>query len=224
MKVGCGIDKGNGRPNEIGVPPSSGCCSARDDSKDDNINAACASAKTNIKRCTIRGAPTPEPDAPKAGCCSEVPLPNVGKMSSCSTPTKFKASGCRSTIPEVKEASKKGCCGVKSTTTETPVQKGKTSGCCSTTVFARNDDEVYDIKSPDVAGCCSPAKDEVVSSTESCYPGRSPALSETEKGCCSKPPQQGKLEQNQKSKSSKSKSRAASLGEFPNLILRSGTS
>jgi len=221
IKVGCGIDKGNDRTTEIGVPPSSGCCSPRDDSKDDNLNAACASAKTNIKR--MPGATTPEPDAPKAGCCPEVPLQDVGDVSCCAKPTKVKASDCCSIIPEVKDIAKKGCCGVKSTTTETPSQEGK-SGRCSITRRARNDNEACDIKSPDDAGCCVTSTDEVVYSTKSCCSGGTLALPEKEKGCCSKGRQQGKLGQDQKSKSSKSKSRAASLGAFSLQLVISAVS
>jgi len=224
IKVGCGIDKGNDRTTEIGVLPSSGCCSPRDDSEDDDLVAACGSAKTKIKRCTTPGATTPELDTPKAACCSEVPLPSAEKQSCCPRSTRVQASGCYSTIPEVKDISKQGCCGVKSTTTGTPSQQGKTSGCCSTTGPASNDKEACDIKSPDDTGYCSMAADEVVYSTTSCCPGSSPASSKIGQGCCSKPPQQGKLGQNQKSKSSKSKSRGASLGESPNLIIRSSMS
>ena len=214
IKVGCGIDKGTDRTTEIGVPPSSGYCSPRDDSEDDDLVAACGSAKTKIKRCTTPSATTPELDTPKAACCSEVPLPSAEKQSCCPRSTRVQASGCYSTIPEVKAISKQGCCGVKSTTTETHSQQGKTSGCCSTTGPASNDNEACDIRSSDDTGCCSTTTDEVAYSTVSCCPGRSPASSETEKGCCSKPTQQGKLGQNQKSKSSKSTSRAASLGAF----------
>jgi hypothetical protein len=204
IEAGCGIKEETKPTSMTDLQPSSGCCSPRDN----KLNAACASAKTNIKPCSTTGETTCEAGTPKPACCSKVPLPNTEKPSSCSISKKDKPPGCCSAISQVIEPPKKGCCGPKSVSTDRPWREGKTSACCSTSGLTGNDDGACcDTKSPNDAGCCSSPKDEVGCGIKSCCTGDSPVKSE--KGCCSKGPRKGKIGQ-----SSKSKSRAASLGAF----------
>jgi len=208
IKAGCGTDKETKRTTTTDLQPSSGCCAP----KDNNMNAPCASTKNKVQSCTVPDEAAVEAPIPKPGCCSKVPLLNIEEPSPCSPSTKHKPSGCCSTVPQVIQSPKKGCCGPKSITSESPLQEGKTSGCCSTTQPSKNDDGACDTKSPDDDGCCSPAKEAVVCNTKSCCTVDSPVR--PEKGYSSKGPRKGKSEQASKSKSSKPKSRAASLGEL----------
>jgi hypothetical protein len=202
IEAGCRIEEETNSTIVTDFGSSAGCCSPQN-----KVNAVCASTKNNYKSCTNPCPTIPRSDTPKAGCYSKVPLPNTDKTCSIPTSTNFKPSGCCSPIPQVIEPPKKGCCGPETITTDAPLQEGKTSGCCSTTGLTRNDDGACDTKPPNDAGCCSSPKDEVGCGTKSCCTGDSPVKSE--KGCCPKRPRKGKIGQ-----SSKSKSRATSLGAF----------
>jgi hypothetical protein len=205
--AGCGIEKDPKPTNVIDLPSSSACCSSQE-----KVNTVCSSTKNSIRSCTVPDETAIEASIPKSGCCSKVPLPNTDQTCSIPTSTNVKPSGCCSAIPQVIVPPKMGRCGLKTVSTNTPLQEGKTSGCCSTTGLTRNDDGACDTKFPNDAGCCSSPKDEVGCGTKSCCTGDTPVKSE--KGCCSKGPRKGKTGQASKSKSSKSKTRAASLGAF----------
>jgi len=218
IEVVCGTDKKTDQTEQtviIASGSSSGCCSSQN--KGDTI---CASTKNSSKSCAVPDEAAVKAPIPKTGCCSKVPLLNTEKPSCCSSITREEPSGCCPTVPQVIQSPKKGCRGPKSITSESPLQEGKTSGCCSTTQPSKNDNGACDTKSSDADSRCSPAKDEVVCSTKACCTGDSPVQSE--KGCCSKGSRKGKSEQASKSKSSKSKSRAASLGAFTLQIFISG--
>jgi len=207
IEAGCRIEEETNSTYITDFGSSSGCCSTQN-----KINTVCASTKSNSQSCTTPAdeAATAAP-ALRSGCCPTVPQPNTEKSSSCTTSKKTKTSARCSDIRQVLASPKKGCCGPKSVSTDTHSQEGKTSGCCSTRQSAKNDDGACDNDSPDDSVCCSPTKD-LSCSTEACCTGDSPVQSE--KGCCSKGPRKGTSEQPFKSKSSKSKSRAASLGEL----------
>lgn len=220
IEVLCGTDEKTDQTEQTVITASgssSGCCSSHN-----KINTVCASTKNSSQSCAVPDEAAIEAPIPKTGCCSKVPLLNIEEPSPCSPSTKHKPSGCCSTVPQVIQSPKKGCCGPKSITSESPLQEGKTSGCCSTTQLSKNDDGACDTKSPDDDGCCSPTKDEVVCSTKACCTGDS--LVRPEKGCCSKGLRKGTPGQASKLKSSKSKLRAASLGELVFQIQLAGKS
>jgi hypothetical protein len=217
IEAGCGIEKDLKPTNVINLPSSSGCCSSQE-----KVNTVCSSTKNRSKSCTVPDKAAIEAPIPKTGCCSKVPLPNTDQTCYIPTSTNVKPSGCCPTIPQVIESLKKGCCGPQPVSTDTPWREGKTSGCCSTSSLTGNDDGPCDTKSPNDAGCCSSRKNEVGCGTKSCCTGDTPVKSE--KGCCSKIPRKGKTGQVSKSKSSKPKSRAASLGASDLQLFISGKS
>jgi hypothetical protein len=218
IEAGCGNEEETNSTIITHFGSSSGCCSTQN-----KVDTVCASTKNNSQSCTIpadlaaTAAPTPRSD-----CCSTVPRLSTEKTSVCSDSKKDQASGSCPTILQVIKPPKKGCCGPEAITAVSPLPRQGTSGTCSATQLSKNGDGCCDAESPDDAGCSSPTKDQDVRGTKSCCTGDSPIQSEN--GCCSEIPRKGKTGQVSKSKSSKSKSRAASLGASDLQLLISGKS